>query len=82
MIVYDFKLQRPVIHVKIFLLIAFTLNHAHANGLPDQLAIVLHCRSKNEYVTAQSSNRVADMQQVIDHYKLPIIIDVLPSFDE
>jgi len=62
--------------------IAFTLNHAHANSLPDQLAIVLHCRSKDEYVTAQSSNRVADMQQVIDHYKLPIIIDVLPSFDK
>ncbi len=62
--------------------IAYTLNHSLQSGMPDRLAIVLHCRSKDEYVTAQSSNRVADMKKVIQRYGLPITIDVLPSFED
>ena len=50
--------------------------------LPKQLAIVLHCRTKNEYVNAQSADKVTSMKRVIEHYKLPITIDVLPSFEE
>ena len=62
--------------------LGFIFNHSLQSDMPDQLAIVLHCRSKDEYVTAQSSNRVADMKKVIERYKLPIMIDVLPSFEE
>ena len=63
--------------------LGFVFHHAsHMSKLPKQLAIVLHCRTKNEYVNAQSADKVTSMKRVIEHYKLPITIDVLPSFEE
>jgi len=63
--------------------LGFIFHHAsHMNTLPKKLAIVLHCRTKDEYVKGQAAGKVAAMQKIIDGYKLPVVIDVLPSFEE
>lgn len=63
--------------------LGFVFHHAsHMNTLPKKLAIILHCRTKDEYVKGQAAGKVAAMQRIIDGYNLPLVIDVLPSFDE
>jgi hypothetical protein len=63
--------------------LGFIFHHvSHMNTLPKKLAIVLHSRTKDEYVKGQAAGKVAAMQRVIDGYKLPITIDVLPAFEE
>jgi hypothetical protein len=63
--------------------IGFIFHHAsHMSNLPKKLAIVLHSRTKDEYVKGQASGKVAAMQRVIDGYKLPVTIDVLPAFED
>jgi len=63
--------------------LGFILHKAsHMSTLPKKLAIVLHCRTKDEYVKGQAAGKVAAMQKIIDGYNLPVMIEVLPSFDE
>lgn len=63
--------------------LGFIFHHAsHMSNLPKKLAIVLHSRTKDEYVKGQAAGKVAAMQKIIDGYKLPITIDVLPAFED
>lgn len=64
--------------------IGYIFNHvAKFKTKPKNLAIVLHCRNKTEYVNEQSNNKVGQLRDVLKDYNMNFItIEVLPSFKE
>lgn len=61
------------------------LGHAFNHTLqydkkPEELAIILHYRTKHEYQKEQNDQRAAKLKKVIERYNLPVVVDVLPAF--
>jgi hypothetical protein len=55
---------------------------SHMKNKPEKLAIVIHARTKAEYATEQKSKKIEALKNTISFYNLPIVVDVLPSFEE
>lgn len=60
--------------------LAFALRHMRTLK-KKKGAIVVHFRNKHEYSKAMDNEWVEDLQEVIDMFKLPVQLEVLPAFE-
>jgi hypothetical protein len=47
-----------------------------------ELAMILHFRTKHEWLKEQSEGKAKQLKEVIARFNLPVTVDVLPSFKE
>jgi hypothetical protein len=63
--------------------LGYIFNHvSHMKEMPKKLAIIIHARNKQEYALEMKTNKIEALKRVIEFYKQPITVDVLPSFDK
>lgn len=61
--------------------LGFAFNHTvPMRTKPKKMAIVVHYRYPYEYINEQKNNKLGHLQEIIEEYNLPIVVDVRPAF--